>query len=67
MALFVHQPEDPAIHRAAVRLAQRLVGLVEPCLPGPEAQARALPEFYSAIRFRLREFAREIRQDGKAR
>jgi hypothetical protein len=26
VALFDHQPEDPAIYRAAVRLAQRLVG-----------------------------------------
>ena len=68
MAVFDHQPEDPAIHHAAARLAQRLVGLVEPCLPGPEAQQRALKEFYSAIRFSLREFKREvIREDGKAR
>jgi hypothetical protein len=67
MAIFDHLPEDPAIHRAAVRMAQRLVGLVEPCLPGPEARERALTEFYSAIRSDLREFAREIRQDGRAR
>jgi hypothetical protein len=67
MAHFDHQPEDPAIHQAAVRLARRLVGLVEPCLPGPEAQERALTEFYSAIRSDLRAFAREIRQGGRAR
>jgi hypothetical protein len=50
-----------------VRLSRRLVGLVEPCLPGPEARQRALTEFYSAIRHGLREFAREIRREGRAR
>jgi hypothetical protein len=67
MALFNHQPEDPAIHHAAARPARHLVALVEPCLPDPEAQERALTEFYSAIRLGLRELAREIHQDGKAR
>jgi hypothetical protein len=68
MAVFDHQPEDPAIHRTAARLAQQLVGLVESCLPDPKAQQRALTEFYSAIRFSLREFKREaIREDCKAR
>jgi hypothetical protein len=67
LVVFDHRPEDPAIHRAAVRLAERLVGLVEPGLPGPEAPARALTEFDSAIRSDRREFARPIRLGGKAR
>jgi hypothetical protein len=45
LAVFDHRPEVPAIHHAAVRLARRLVGLVEPGLPGTEAPARALTEF----------------------
>jgi hypothetical protein len=68
MALFDHLPENPVIHHQAGRLARHLVNLVEPCLPGPEAQQRALKEFYSAIRFSLREFKPEvIREHGKAR
>jgi hypothetical protein len=67
MAIFDNQPEDPAIHLEAVRLAKRLVGIVEPCLPGPEATQEALREFYSAIRFSLREFKHNLRKNGKAR
>ncbi len=67
MAIFDNQPEDPAIHTEAVRLARRLVGIIEPCLPGPEATQQALTEFYSAIRFTLREFKQTIRENGKAR
>ena len=67
MAIFDNQPEDPAIHLEAVRLAKRLVGIVEPCLPGPEATQEALREFYSAIRFSLREFKHSLRENGKAR
>jgi hypothetical protein len=67
MATFDHQPEDPAIHHAAVRLARHLVGRIEAALPDPAAQQQALTDFYSEIRFGLREFERTIRQEGRAR
>jgi hypothetical protein len=67
MAIFDNQPEDPAIHLEAVRLAKRLVGIIEPCLPGPEATQEALREFYSAIRFSLKDFEQKLRENGKAR
>ena len=67
MAIFDNQPEDPVIHEEAVRLARRLVGIVEPCLPGPEATQEALREFYSAIRFGLKDFERKRRQNGRVR
>jgi hypothetical protein len=67
MAIFDNQPEDPVIHDESVRLARRLVGIVEPCLPGPEATQEALQEFYSAIRFSLRAFEQKLRRSGKGR
>jgi hypothetical protein len=67
VAIFDHQPETPAIHLEAVRLARQLVGLIEPCLTGPEATQETLREFYSAIRFSLREFEQKIRENGKSR
>ena len=67
MAIFDNQPEDQAIHTEAVRLARRLVGIIEPCLPGPEVTQEALREFYSAIRFSLKDFQQKIRENGKAR
>lgn len=45
--------------------ARRLVALVEPCLPDPEAQARAPIQFYSAIGSGLRDYAWEIRRHGR--
>jgi hypothetical protein len=61
------RPEEPAIHRAAVRLSLRLVGIIEPCLAIPEAAQRALTESCSTIRFSLKEFEQQIRNHGKAR
>jgi hypothetical protein len=67
MAILDNHPEDPAIHLEAVKLAKRPVGIIEPCLHGPEATQEALREFYSAIRFSIKDFEQKIRENGKAR
>jgi hypothetical protein len=67
MPIFDNQQEDPVLYEETVWLARRPVGIVEPCLPGPEATQEALREFYLAIRFGLKDFERKMRQNGRAR
>ncbi len=59
------QPCEPAVHVFAMRLAYRLVGLIEPCLR-PEEVGEAARVVYAAIRQDLAALEESRRKKGGA-